>query len=313
MSRRLTYASTDNLADSGTGLCSPNLSCYRLCSDPLPHDAMRMTDKNPILLPFLKWAGGKRWLTAQYPELFPTSFERYVEPFLGSGAVYFHLRPVAALIADSNVELIKTYREIRSNFDKVHRALKRHNRNHSQSYYYAERARKHLVSHEQAAQFIYLNRTCWNGLYRVNLRGEFNVPIGTKTAVSLDTDDFAALSKLLKKAVIETADFEQTIDQTSEGDFLFVDPPYVTRHNFNGFVKYNDKIFSWQDQERLAEAVRRAAKRRVNILVTNADHPTVRDLYQGVGKKLSIERYSVLAADSQKRGATTELAVMINY
>lgn len=272
-----------------------------------------MTDSDLILIPFLKWAGGKRWLASQYPELFPTSFDRYVEPFLGSGAIYFHLRPDAALLTDSNFELIKTYREVRSNWDKVNRALKRHHRNHCKSYYYAERARKHLVAHERAAQFIYLNRTCWNGLYRVNLRGEFNVPIGTKTSVNLDTDDFGAISRLLKKATIRSADFESTIDQAEVGDFLFVDPPYITRHNFNGFAKYNDKIFSWEDQERLAEAVKRAARRGSKILMTNADHPTVRGLYRGIGQKISVQRHSVLAADSQNRGPTTELAVIINY
>jgi DNA adenine methylase len=266
-----------------------------------------------LLLPFLKWAGGKRWLAAQHQFLFPSDFERYVEPFLGSGAIYFHIRPEVALISDANAELINTYKAIRKNWRKVERALKRHHRYHSEAYYYEERARKHRSAYECAAQFIYLNRTCWNGLYRVNLRGEFNVPKGTKTSVSLETDDFESVASLLQTAQLAHSDFERTIDQTERNDFLFVDPPYITRHNFNGFVKYNDKIFSWEDQERLASAIQRAKRRGVQILVTNADHKSVRSLYRGLGSLHSVTRNSVLAADSNNRGETTELAVTINF
>jgi DNA adenine methylase len=267
----------------------------------------------PILIPFLKWAGGKRWLTSQYSNLLPSTFERYLEPFLGSAAVYFHLQPHSAILADRNAALINTYKQIRLNWEKVQRALRRHHRDHSERYYYAERARRHRAPHEQAAQFIYLNRTCWNGLYRVNLRGEFNVPIGTKTTVCLDTDDFASAASILKKAELLTADFESIIEKARNDDFVFVDPPYITRHNFNGFVKYNDKIFSWSDQLRLARTIRDAAERGAKILVTNADHRSVHELYQGMGQKVRVERHSVLAADSDNRGITTELAIAINY
>jgi DNA adenine methylase len=270
-------------------------------------------EAKPILLPFLKWAGGKRWLVAQHPFLLPSSYGTYVEPFLGSGAVFFHLRPKTALISDANVELMNTYREIRKNWRKVEAALKRHHRFHSAAYYYEERSRKHRGSHESAAQFIYLNRTCWNGLYRVNLRGEFNVPIGTKTAVSLATDNFEGIAEQLENAKLIHSDFENTIDLAEKNDFMFVDPPYITRHNFNGFIKYNDKIFSWEDQERLSDALHRAKKRGVKILVTNADHQSVRSLYHGLGKMLSVTRNSILAADSNNRGETTELAVTINF
>lgn len=276
--------------------------------------AISMNDlSRPIIVPFLKWAGGKRWLTEQYSCLFPKTFKRYVEPFLGSGAVFFHLRPQSALLSDYNAELINTYLEVRSNWQKVERALQRHNRHHSEKYYYAERARNHRVEHERAAQFIYLNRTCWNGLYRVNLNGEFNVPIGTKTAVCLNTDDFELTAGLLKRAKLAALDFEDAIGQTKEGDFLFVDPPYITRHNFNGFVKYNDKIFSWADQERLAETIKSAAMKGVKILMTNADHRSVHNLYGEIGRKVRVERHSILAANPKNRGTTTELAMIVNY
>jgi len=182
--------------------------------------------------PFLKWAGGKRWLTFRYQHLFPIQYDRYIEPFLGSGAVFFHLKPNAALLSDANSHLVATYLQIRSNWKKVRDALRKHDRLHSKEHYYLERARKRTAAHEKAAQFIYLNRTCWNGLYRVNLEGIFNVPIGTKNTVCLDTDNFEAVAETLSRAELVVSDFETVIQRASEGDFLFVDPPsasYLTR------------------------------------------------------------------------------------
>ena len=275
-----------------------------------------MAEPQPILVPFLKWAGGKRWLTSSHNRLFPPKFERYVEPFLGSGAVFFHLRPKSAILADRNAELLNVYNEIRCNWHKVNRALRRHQRNHSEHYYYLERSRVRRASHERAAQLIYLNRTCWNGLYRVNLEGKFNVPIGTKSSVLLGTDDFEQAAFLLSRATLKVSDFEPILDGVEKNDFVFVDPPYVTRHNFNGFIKYNETIFTWDDQIRLATAVGRAACRGALILLTNADHPSIKALYEGFStthRIHSLKRSSVLAASANQRGVVTEMAVTVNY
>ena len=265
------------------------------------------------VVPFLKWAGGKRWLTAQYSHLLPVRFDRYIEPFLGSGAVFFYLQPRTALLSDNNAELINTYVQVRSNWQKVRRSLHRHQSKHNTKYYYDERARQHQVQYEKAAQFIYLNRTCWNGLYRVNRNGQFNVPKGTKSAVLLPSDDFETVSYLLKRARLLAVDFETSIARARAGDFVFVDPPYVTRHNFNGFLRYNDKIFSWNDQVRLHSAVAAAAHRGVMLLVTNAANRSIFELYQGIGQRVTLRRSSVLAADSNDRGVVSEVAFMINY
>lgn len=265
------------------------------------------------VLPFLKWAGGKRWLTTYYSYLLPTEFGTYFEPFLGSGAVFFHLRPQKAFLGDANPELINTYIELKKNWKKVRSALARHQKLHDANYYYEERERKRIAPHERAAQFIYLNRTCWNGLYRVNLEGKFNVPIGTKQSVILATDDFEQTSKTLSKATLAVSDFSDIIENAKRGDFIFIDPPYVTSHNLNGFLKYNDKIFSWSDQERLSLAIRKAAKRGVKMLVTNAAHESIYELYKGIGKHLLLSRSSVLAADSDNRGKTEESALLVNY
>src|SRR5690606_33757078 len=118
---------------------------------------------------------------------------------------------------------------------------------------------------------------CWNGLYRVNREGIFNVPIGTKTNVLMESDDFLRVSEILKRAELRSCDFEDTLNRCGHGDFVFVDPPYTVKHNNNGFVKYNEEIFSWQDQLRLSAVVRRAAERGAAIVVTNADHASVHE------------------------------------
>ena len=275
-----------------------------------------LADSDPILVPFLKWAGGKRWLASNHSYLFPKHFQRYVEPFLGSAAIYFHLRPKTALLSDRNSDLVNVYEQIKGDWTKVFRALKRHQKHHNKNYYYRERDRLHRVPHERAAQFIYLNRTCWNGLYRVNRQGKFNVPVGTKSAVLLPNDNFQSASNLLRNANVIVSDFEQVIDDVGEGDFLFLDPPYVTRHNLNGFRKYNETLFTWDDQIRLAMAIRGAAHRGALILLTNANHLSIISLYSEIGlpyKIHALQRHSVLAADASQRGPVSELALTINY
>jgi len=264
-----------------------------------------------MTVPFLKWAGGKRWLMhAGLPR--PLSFERYVEPFLGGGAIFFGLRPERALLSDINPELIELYEVMRDAPNALRTCMEFHHAQHDHDYYYVVRAQRPEGLIDRAARTLYLNRTCWNGLYRVNRRGEFNVPIGTKSAVVMPDDDFYAISSLLKRVEIACCDFESTIDQAKEGDFLFVDPPYTVKHNMNGFVKYNECIFTWADQIRLRDSVSRAASRGVAVVVTNADHPSVIELYDQVAEYRSVPRSSVLAGPGNRRGRTTEALFIAN-
>lgn len=262
--------------------------------------------------PFLKWAGGKRWLTAAGLLPVPHSYKRLVEPFLGGGAVYFYLRPMKALLSDINEDLIHLYFELKKRPGDLYDLMLAHHKKHSKKYYY--KMRDHTPSNdlERAARFLYLNRTCWNGLYRVNLQGTFNVPIGTKKSVVFDGEDFDAISAALQAATLRCSDFEPIIDGCQEGDFLFVDPPYTALHNYNGFLKYNEKIFSWNDQVRLRNALLRAKDRRVSIVVTNAHHESIHALYGGLGKYQLVERHSVLAGDRTKRGRATEVVYFAN-
>jgi DNA adenine methylase len=160
---------------------------------------------------------------------------------------------------------------------------------------------------------IYLNRTCFNGIYRVNCKGEFNVPMGTKTSVVLDTDDFETISKLLQNVALTVGDFSEVISQANVDDFIFADPPYTVRHNLNGFVKYNEKLFSWEDQERLAQELVQAKERGAKIMMTNANHKCIRELYGDMGFKFkTVSRYSPIAASSDNRKQFEELIISVN-
>jgi DNA adenine methylase len=270
----------------------------------------RPRSANPMRpLPFLKWAGGKRWFVAKYSHLLPIAFRTYIEPFLGSGAVYFALMPRRATLADSNEDLINTYRTIRKCWMAVVEVLKRHQALHNTAYYYHIRNAEPSDPVERAARFIYLNRTCWNGLYRVNAKGQFNVPLGTKTLVLMPTDDFGLISKILQRASLRNGDFESIIDKADRGDFLFVDPPYTINHNLNGFRKYNQYIFRWEDQVRLHAATRRAKNRGTLVMITNANHPSIRELYSDIGSFTLLSRHSVLAANSDYRRLSSELLI----
>lgn len=259
------------------------------------------------VLPFLKWAGGKRWLMPLAKELSAHCTGLYIEPFLGSGAMYFGLRPSRAILSDSNVELIETYRAIATEWRDVVKKLLAHDRLHSPDYYYKIRASKPTSPSGKAARFIYLNRTCWNGLYRVNRAGVFNTPIGTKKRAVLDSDDFESVARLLSQSIICAGDFESSIDQAGAGDLIFADPPYTVRHQFNGFIKYNEQLFSWADQERLRNSLLRAKERGAIVMCTNADHASIRELYAGDFNIIPLSRYSAIAGSGGSRGNYAEV------
>lgn len=270
-------------------------------------------DSHSRSVPFLKWAGGKRWLIDTDVKYMPNKFNKYIEPFLGGGAVFFSLPKKVCILSDLNEELTITYNAIKNDWKKVNEVLKKHARKHSDEYYYEMRSAKPIKEHTKAARFIYLNRTCWNGLYRVNLKGDFNVPRGTKNSVMLDTDNFEKVAKFLSKSKILCQDFEHTISMAGKDDFIFVDPPYTVKHNLNGFVKYNERIFSWNDQIRLRDALLGAKNRGAKITITNADHQSIRELYQGHGEIIRMERSSVIAAKSKYRNLTTEILVRMGW
>lgn len=265
-----------------------------------------------MIEPLLKWPGGKRWLAFgnNLPQL--PAFRRYLEPFVGGGAIFFSLLPRRGVLSDLNADLINLYSVCRDAPGDLVEALRVHQRLHCKEYYYHVRSSKPNSPLARAAQMLYLNRTCWNGLYRVNKKGEFNVPIGTKTSVIMERDDFFGVANALREVELKCCDFEATVDEADRGDLLFVDPPYTVRHNENGFIKYNEDIFRWEDQIRLRDALVRASKRGSFIIVTNGDHSSIHDLYRGNFEYRRLERSTVLSGYIKGRGKTSE-AMFLNF
>lgn len=262
------------------------------------------------VLPFLKWAGGKRWLCEGYIDLFPEVDGRLIEPFLGSGAVFFRLVPDSAILSDNNHDLINAYLQVKENWKLVESGLVAHQELHSVKHYYSVRESMPTSPLDQAIRFIYLNRTCWNGLYRVNKNGEFNVPIGTKCNVTLETDDFKGVSDILQCAELYHDDFENVVDRAVCGDLIFADPPYTVTHNSNGFIKYNAKLFSWDDQLRLRNSIARAHQRGAKAIVTNAFHEGILELYSELGRCMKLKRPSVISGKTSGRGHYDEVMII---
>lgn len=263
---------------------------------------------------FLKWVGGKRWFVNRENQRFPTEYNRYIEPFLGGGAVFFYLEPQEAILSDINSELINTYIAVRDELDSVYRNLGIHARNHCKDYFYQVRSRSTRTLATSAARMIYLNKSCFNGIYRVNKQGRFNVPYGTEDSISFDYENLRKSSLILQNAHLLCQDFEITIDLAQEDDFIFCDPPYVVVDEDNRFVGYNPDAFSWADQIRLVNVLERAKDRNVKIIMTNVDHPKVRRLYENVqGFTLdTVQRQCYISGTVEGRTAYQELIVTAN-
>lgn len=252
----------------------------------------------------LKWPGGKRRLVRFILPLLPEKFNRYYEPFLGSGALFFALAPKRALLSDRNLELVSTYLQVRNNPEAVIARLRK--LRNSEAHYYAVRSSTPVSASGRAARLIYLSTLSFNGIHRVNLKGVFNVPYGHKTHLNpCEPRKIHAASGILRRARITCQDFETALAGAGRGDVAYLDPPYTTAHANNGFLKYNAKIFTWEDQRRLAKAASELAKRGCSVIVSNADHRSIRELYRGFNL-LRVYRYSVIAASGKFRRRITE-------
>jgi DNA adenine methylase len=263
-----------------------------------------MNEQSIVAKPFLKWAGGKKWLIPHLVTLIPNNYNRYFEPFLGGGALFFNLQPKRSLLSDVNPELINTYIQVRDNVEEVINELML--MKFSKQYYYEIRSKITKSKVFRAARFIYLNRTCWNGLYRENAKGEFNVPIGSyKNPTICNREQLLAASKALSNTELKCVDFEVSLKSALKGDLIYIDPPYVTGHQNNGFIKYNNKLFNWSDQNRLAAIVSNLKNKSCFIIISNAKHRSINKLYSGFNNSI-VNRISLLAADKYKRGKVEE-------
>lgn len=231
--------------------------------------------------PILKWAGGKTQMLSDLLPKVPFSYGCYIEPFLGGGAMFFALQPENAIIADSNPELINMYRQVSDHVDDVIQYLEQYE--NTKERFYAVRSQKWeaLPAAEAAARTIFLNKTCFNGLYRVNKKGDFNVPYGKYANPRIcDRDALYAASAVLKKAEILCGDYFLVLEHyAKEGDFIFLDPPYLPVSEYSDFKRYTKEQFYEEDHVELAKIIMRLHERGCHVILTNSNHPLVHELY----------------------------------
>jgi DNA adenine methylase len=275
--------------------------------------------RNALPKPFIKWAGGKGQLVAELLARAPERFSAYHEPFLGGGALFFALQRAGRLagcrvvLSDANQELIDTYLAIRNQVGQVIELLRAHKARHSSEHFYEVRAqgpeqlRKRV---ERAARMIYLNKTGFNGLYRVNSKGKFNVPLGRyKNPLICDEPNLRAVAKALQPVEIVRAGFEQVLERAKRGDFVYFDPPYVPVSATANFVAYGKDGFSPQHQLGLAQTFAALAKRRVHVMLSNSDAPDVHTLY-GAFQIDTVQARRSVNSRRDRRGPVGELIVL---
>jgi DNA adenine methylase len=273
--------------------------------------------------PFLKWAGGKGQLLDQYEPYFPqTPMRAYYEPFVGSGAVFFRLRERGLFetyhLSDLNTELLTCYGVVRDNVEDLITRLREHQAHHSRDYFYAIRSRDRDPSWadaspvERAARLIYLNKTCYNGLWRVNQQGFFNVPMGRYAKPDIaNVDRLRAASHALQGVELVASGFETVTEKASSGDFVYFDPPYHPLSRTASFTSYARDDFGEDDQRRLARVFAALDGRGCRVMLSNSDTPFVRELYRDYRIETVTARRAINSAKG-KRGAITEV-VVVNY
>lgn len=280
-----------------------------------PHPS---TGQNPLVTPVLKWAGGKRQLLSEILRRIPSEMTTYYEPFLGGGAVLFRLQPDRAIVNDSNAELVNVYATIRDNPDELLQLLAAHR--NEPDYFYAIReldrspAYASLTGAERASRILYLNKTCYNGLFRVNRQGQFNAPFGRYRNPTIATPEVIhAVSRFLRRRDIRilNGDFADSVKGARRGSFVYFDPPYMPVSASASFTGYTQGGFNRNDQERLRDLCDRLTRKGVKFLLSNSATPFVLDLY----KAYHIEQVGAsraINANAKKRGEVPEVLVR-NY
>lgn len=264
-----------------------------------------------VATPFLKWAGGKGQIVEQITRYAPTRFARYIEPFLGGGALFFYIGSPGSLLNDLNDELINTYRVVQNNVEQLIEALQ--GLPYAEDFYYEMRNRRpaQMTDLERATRFIYLNRTCFNGLYRVNKRNEFNVPFGRYTnPVICDPERLRAASAALREARLFSEDYETfLLREAQPNDFIYIDPPYHPVSEYSDFKRYTSAQFYEDDQRKLASLTRQLVERGCYVLASNSDTPLTRELYEGF-ELVKIKARRNINKSADKRGAVKELLIV---
>ena len=264
--------------------------------------------------PFLKWAGGKRQLLPEIMALMPTHFNQYYEPFMGGGAVFFHLQPHSANISDINADLVNCYQIVRDKPHQLLTALKEY-RYEAEQYYEVrnldrDEARYHALDDiARASRLIYLNRTGFNGMYRVNRKGHFNVPFGRYVNPKIVNEPLILdASRALQNAKIECAPYKQVLDATKEGDLVYLDPPYMPLSKTASFTSYAKDDFGLDKQQELSDYCRFLHKKQVLFIASNAYLPAIKELYEGFNQK-EIKARRAINSHADKRQAVSEILI----
>ena len=277
-------------------------------------------EKSPYFLdvkPILKWAGGKRSLLDKYKPYFPKTFHKYYEPFFGGGAIFFYLfgngEIKAAKISDINSDLINVYIVVRDKLDELFDELKTGKYINEKEVFYNIRAEEPQDPVLRAARMIYLNRTCYNGLYRVNKQGKFNVPFGKypKNVKIFDEENMKNVSQCLQKVEVILEDFEESVKPAKKGDFIYFDPPYIPLTDTAYFTDYTSEGFGIKEQERLAKVFKDLDEKGCYVMESNSGASLVEELYEGFTiEKIHAKRY--ISCDPEGRGEVKESLIM-NY
>ncbi len=278
--------------------------------------------KNMDVHPFVKWAGGKTQLLDVIETHLPETFNRYFEPFVGGGALLFKLQPKAFSINDSNEELMCVYQCLKDNqlFELLKQELLKHEKNHSEEYYYQIREMDklkdfyNLAVYVRAGRMIYLNKACFNGLYRVNSKGYFNVPSGKKKVVNcFDKKTFDNLNLFFKnrKPVITNTDFEQAVKNAKAGDFVYFDPPYDTWEEKESFTSYDKNAFGKKEQVRLSKVFKELSDKGVYVMLSNHNTKFINELYKDFHITI-VPAKRIINSKADGRGAVEEV-IITNY
>lgn len=267
---------------------------------------------------FVKWAGGKKQLLEQFKPFFPKEIKRYFEPFVGGGAVAFYLLKThpeieKIFLSDINEELITTYYIIKNHLEELIKLLKEYKKKHNKEFYYEIRSQdvKTLNKVQIATRFIYLNKTCFNGLYRVNSKGGFNVPIGSyKNPLICPEEDLREISKFLQKDDTRVRQFYEVLKEAKKGDFIYFDPPYYPL-NKSSFTTYTKDNFLDKEQAHLAEVFKELDKKGCKVMLSNNDAPFIKELYKDFHINI-VKATRMINCDATKRGKINEL-VVTNY
>ena len=258
------------------------------------------------IAPVLRWAGGKTWFISHFKSIIKdVEINHYHEPFLGGAAIFFSLKTnKMSYLSDENEKLITTYKAIKNSPQEVVRIL--HSYENSEDRYYEIRDMTPNDDIELAAQFIYLNQTSYNGLYRVNRQGYYNVPYGFRSSVTFDTKRILSVSEKLRKTNLSYGDFVVNKYKIQKGDLVFLDPPYTVSHNNNGFIEYNQKLFSLDDQYRLSDFIDYIKRKNAYYILTNAAHDKIKDIFDKGDRILKFSRQSLIGGKSAERKKVAE-------